>query len=80
MMNCKQATRLMSEAMERPLTFQEKASLSLHRGMCSGCRNFGKQMGEIRNLCQEYAHETGTEELKENKLTEAEQVDKTSKD
>lgn len=56
MMNCKQATRLLSDSQERQLTFSEKVTLTMHTAMCSGCRNFGKQMGIIRSISQEYSH------------------------
>lgn len=56
MMNCKQATRLLSDAQERELTFTEKATLTIHTAMCSGCRNFGKQMGLIRGISKEYVY------------------------
>lgn len=56
MMNCKQVTRLLSDSQERKLTFIEKTSLRMHTTMCSGCRNFGKQMGIIRNISHKYAH------------------------
>ncbi len=54
MLNCHDATRLMSEAQERPLKFGEKMELRLHVSMCSGCRNFGKQMGSIRSIARAY--------------------------
>lgn len=50
MMNCEQATRLLSEALERPLTFTEKTELRFHTLMCSGCRQFGRQMETLRHL------------------------------
>ena len=53
-MNCKQATRLLSDAQERKLTLMEKSTLKMHTAMCSSCRNFGKQMGIIRSLSREY--------------------------
>ncbi|QMV13318.1 zf-HC2 domain-containing protein [Vibrio spartinae] len=54
MMNCKQATRLLSERMERTLTTKEKLALRLHTSMCSSCRRFGKQMDDIRSLSKVY--------------------------
>ncbi len=42
-MNCLQATRLLSEAMDRPLTWQEQARLKVHLGMCRGCRQLGEK-------------------------------------
>ncbi|SJN53157.1 hypothetical protein VR7878_00204 [Vibrio ruber DSM 16370] len=56
MMNCKQATRLLSERMERTLTTKEKLALRLHTGMCSSCRRFGKQMDDIRLLSKSYMY------------------------
>ena len=54
MMNCKEATRLLSEIKDRPLTGKEKASLKLHTLICSACRNFGKQMDLISVFAQSY--------------------------
>ena len=54
MMNCKEATRLLSEKKDRPLTGKEKASLTLHTMICSACRNFGKQMDAISVFSQSY--------------------------
>ncbi|UXD85950.1 zf-HC2 domain-containing protein [Thalassolituus hydrocarboniclasticus] len=50
MMNCQQATRLMSEAQERPLSFKEQAELKVHTLICSGCRQFGEQMQLLRRF------------------------------
>lgn len=54
MLNCHDATRLMSEAQERPLKIGERLSLKFHVSMCAGCRNFGKQMGTIREIARAY--------------------------
>ena len=55
MMNCQEATRLMSESQERSLSMREKATLQLHTAMCSGCRNFGRQMHTLRDMMNRYA-------------------------
>lgn len=55
MMSCQQATRLMSESRERPLTQKEKLSLQMHLMICSGCRRFDKQMSFIRNATRAFA-------------------------
>ena len=54
MLNCHQATQLLSEKMDRPLNIKENMSLVLHTSMCSACRNFGNQMDEIRNISRNY--------------------------
>lgn len=55
MLNCREATRLYSEAQERELTFKERALLRMHVAMCSGCRNFGEQMAFLRDAMRAYA-------------------------
>lgn len=42
MLNCKQATALMSQGMDRKLGIFLKANLHFHLIMCDGCRNFKK--------------------------------------
>ena len=63
MLNCREATRLLSEAQEHPLTLPERLSLKMHVMMCSGCRNFGQQMHVLRQITRAYtegADETAT--------------------
>lgn len=55
MMNCQEATRLLSEQQERSLSVKEKMALKMHITMCSACRNFGKQMDMIRGFARTYA-------------------------
>ena len=54
-MICRDATRLMSEAQERPLSITERVSLKLHVIMCSGCHNFKDQMNSLRLMTRAYA-------------------------
>jgi heterodisulfide reductase subunit B len=55
MLNCHDATRLMSESQERPLSIFERMSLKVHLMMCSGCSNFKEQMGSIRSMSKAFA-------------------------
>lgn len=55
MLNCKKATRLLSESQDRTLAVPERMSLKMHVMMCSGCRNFGKQMHTLRQAARAYA-------------------------
>lgn len=50
MMSCEQATRLASERQERPLTLRENTELKVHLMICSGCREFSRQMDALRSL------------------------------
>jgi len=61
MMNCRQATALLSQALDRELTLAERAELKIHLMMCSGCRNFGQQMHELRDITRLYAKGSPTE-------------------
>ena len=61
MMNCRQATALLSQALDRELTLEERAELKVHLMMCSGCRNFGQQMHELRDITRLYAKGSSTE-------------------
>ncbi len=54
MMNCKKATRLLSEAQEHDLSLTDRAALKIHVMMCSGCTNFSKQINLLRSFSQSY--------------------------
>ncbi|GCB05245.1 hypothetical protein PSUB009319_28760 [Ralstonia sp. SET104] len=62
MLNCFDATRLLSESMERRLTIKERATLNIHTMMCSGCRNAGKQMHTMRLIARTYARKPDPDE------------------
>lgn len=47
-LNCVQATRMLSESQERDLSTPERTVLRVHTWICSGCRNFGGQLGFLR--------------------------------
>lgn len=54
-MNCQKASRLISEAQERPLSLPEKISLKLHVLMCAGCKNFSLQVPFLSKAMRAYA-------------------------
>jgi hypothetical protein len=51
MLNCKEATHLMSAAHERELGLRERIALRLHLLMCMGCRNYDRQMEFLHKAC-----------------------------
>jgi hypothetical protein len=55
MMNCEQATRLMSEGQDRELGTGERTLLRVHTWMCSGCRQFQGQLGFLRQAVRGFA-------------------------
>lgn len=54
MINCRKATRLMSDKQERKLSPGERITLKIHLALCSACRNFGEQMSVLKTLSQQY--------------------------
>jgi hypothetical protein len=65
MMNCKQATRLLSEKQDRPLSSKEKVALKFHTLICAGCRNFDKQMDALSVFSRSYLKTKGREDSKD---------------
>lgn len=55
MMNCLDATFLMSQSRERTLSFSERMKLRLHVGMCRGCANFERQLPRLSDAAKAYA-------------------------
>ena len=53
MLNCKQNSELMSQALDRRITFREKLAMHMHLMMCRGCRNFEKQLTFIHKAARE---------------------------
>lgn len=47
-MSCKEASRLLSQAMEQDLALWERARLRLHLAACDACRNFSRQLELLR--------------------------------
>jgi hypothetical protein len=56
--NCREATRLQSEALDRPLGLGRRIGLRIHLVLCKWCRRYGKQIGFLRSA----AHRQGEHE------------------
>lgn len=48
--SCREATRLQSEAMDRPLAPRKRIGLHIHLTLCRWCRRYGKQIGFLRSI------------------------------
>jgi len=59
MMGCREVTRLMSEAGERPLTRGERLALLLHKAICAGCRNYARHLTVLREAMRRFAAGAG---------------------
>jgi Putative zinc-finger len=55
-MNCTEATVLMSQEQDRTLDGGERLNLRWHTVICSGCRNYRKQMAVLREASRRMAH------------------------
>lgn len=52
--SCREATRLQSEAMDRPLRLRQRIGLRIHLFLCRWCRRYGLQIGFLRSLAHEH--------------------------
>jgi hypothetical protein len=48
MLNCKQASHLLSQSMERKLPLWQRLSLRLHLMLCDACTQFSRQLHLLR--------------------------------
>ncbi|MDD4913517.1 MAG: zf-HC2 domain-containing protein [Methylococcales bacterium] len=54
MKNCKDISGLVSESMDRPLTFRERWAVRLHFFMCRSCARFQRQIRFLRKMASRY--------------------------
>ena len=54
--NCKEAIRLQSDAMDRPLTSWQRAGLRMHLWLCKWCRRYGRQVAFLRTIARDCDH------------------------
>jgi len=46
--DCKEASRLLSQAMDQKLPLWDRARLRLHLAVCDACANFSRQLQLLR--------------------------------
>jgi hypothetical protein len=51
--NCRDASRLQSEALDKKLSFAKRVGLRLHLLICKWCRRYGKQIRFLRSAAQQ---------------------------
>jgi predicted anti-sigma-YlaC factor YlaD len=52
--NCREATRLQSEALDRSLGLGQRIGLRIHLILCQWCRRYGKQIGFLRSAAHRH--------------------------
>jgi hypothetical protein len=55
--SCRQVSRLQSVAIQQPLSLGQRIGLKFHLLVCSWCRRYGKQIGFLRTVAHEHAHD-----------------------
>ena len=51
-LTCKEATRLVSQGLDRKLGLWDRLRLRIHLVICDACTAFAKQMGVLRRAIQ----------------------------
>lgn len=57
--NCREAVRLQSDALDRPLPFFQRIGLRIHLWLCAWCRRYGKQIRFLRTAARQCEEEHG---------------------
>jgi hypothetical protein len=58
--NCREATRMQSEGLDRHLGLAQQIGLRIHLILCKWCRRYGKQIGFLRSAARRHEeHEQG---------------------
>jgi hypothetical protein len=52
MINCKDYAILVSQQLDRPITFWDKVLIKLHQMICPPCNQIQKQFTSIREACR----------------------------
>ncbi len=52
--NCREATRLQSEALDQQLGLRQRIGLRIHLFLCKWCRRYGKQIGFLRSVAHRH--------------------------
>ncbi len=61
MLTCKDASHLLSQRQERPLSLRERLGLRLHLWMCVSCRRFEQQLALMRRAMRALRRRVETE-------------------
>lgn len=53
MLTCKEASRLVSQGLDRKLGFGQRVALRVHLAICGGCTNFRNQLAFLRRAVKQ---------------------------
>lgn len=63
MLSCQEASRLLSDRLDRPLPPRERLALRLHLAMCRGCSRAAEQLQFIRKAMALFGNRRDSESL-----------------
>lgn len=52
--NCKEAVRMQSDALDRPLSMSQRIGLRIHLFLCQWCRRYGKQIEFLHSAARQH--------------------------
>lgn len=52
MLTCKQASQLISQSLDRPLSLADRIKLRFHLFICDACTRFNQQLKQLRTAMQ----------------------------
>ncbi len=55
--DCREASRLQSEALDHPLSLPQRVGLRMHLLICKWCRRYGKQIRFLRQALHDHPNE-----------------------
>lgn len=61
MLDCKHASRLVSQSMERPLSLRERLGLRLHLLLCRACARFSRQLALMHQAVEQWRRRLETD-------------------
>ena len=61
--NCREAIRLQSDALDRPLPRLQRIGLRIHLALCVWCLRYGKQIKFLRTAAQHCDHDHQPEQI-----------------
>ena len=56
MLTCKQASQLISQSLDRPLSLSSRMQLRFHLFICTACSRFNFQLNQLRAAVQRMRH------------------------
>lgn len=62
MLSCKQASELVSQALDRPLSIRERWSVRFHLMICTACTRFSRQLAFMQATIEKFFSETEQDE------------------